>query len=149
MNNKKYIIEILKSVLLCTLIPNIFLFIFWKFDNDFTFIPILTLFFNSIILPFTLIIVAKNVNENHDKNWWYLNYFIFALCVISSIFLNLGNWILSVEKVDGFYGRNNIDSGTWMIINLEIMASMIILGIGLIYEIFKNFSNENIKQENE
>lgn len=138
MNNKKYFIEILKSVLLCTLIPNIFLFIFWKFDSVFSFAPTLTLIFNSLILPISLIFITKNINEKYSKNWWYLNYVFFVLSALSSIYLNLFYWILSVEKGDGFYGRNNIDNGTWMIINLEKMICLGILGIGLIYEIIKS-----------
>jgi hypothetical protein len=149
MNNKKYIFEISKTVLFWTIIPNIFLFIFWKFDETFSFAPTLTIFFNSIILPIALIISVKNVNEKYNKNWWYSNYFIFALSVLLSIFFNLFNWILSVEKESGFYGRNNIDKGTWMIINLELMIGLGILCIGLIYDIIKRVPKSNINLENE
>lgn len=149
MNNKKYIFEISKTVLFWTITPNIFLFIFWKFDETFSFAPTLTIFFNSIILPIALIITVKNINEKYHKNWWYLNYIIFSLSVLLSIFFNLFNWILSVEKESGFYGRNNIDKGTWMIINLELMIGFGILCIGLIYDIIKSIPKTNINLENE
>lgn len=149
MNNKKYIFETSKTVLFWTIIPNIFLFIFWKFDETFSFAPTLTIFFNSIILPIALIISVKNINEKNNKNWWHLNYVIFTLSVLLSIFFNLFNWILSVEKESGFYGRNNIDKGTWMIINLELMIGLGILCIGLIYEIIKSVLKSNINLENE
>lgn len=149
MNNKKYIFETSKTVLFWTIIPNIFLFIFWKFDETFSFAPTLTIFFNSIILPIALIISVKNINEKYNKNWWYLNYVIFTLSVLLSIFFNLFNWILSVEKESGFYGRNNIDKGTWMIINLELMIGLGILCIGLIYDIIKSVPKSNINLENE
>jgi hypothetical protein len=149
MNNKKYIFETSKTVLFWTIIPNIFLFIFWKFDETFSFAPTLTIFFNSIILPIALIISVKNINEKYNKNWWHLNYVIFTLSVLLSIFFNLFNWILSVEKESGFYGRNNIDKGTWMIINLELMIGLGILCIGLIYEIIKSVLKSNINLENE
>lgn len=149
MNNKKYIFEISKNVLFWTIIPNIFLFIFWKFDKTFSFAPSLTIFFNSIILPIALIITVKNINEKYHKNWWYLNYIIFTLSVLLSIFFNLYNWILSVEKDSGFYGRNNIDKGTWMIINLELMIGLGILCIGLIYDIIKSVPKTNVNLENE
>lgn len=149
MNNKKYIFEISKTVLFWTIVPNIFLFTFWKFDETFSFAPILTIFFNSIILPIALIITIKNINEKYHKNWWYLNYIIFTLSVLLSIFFNLFNWILSVEKESGFYGRNNIDKGTWMIINLELMIGLGILFMGLIYDIIKSIPKTNINLENE
>ncbi|MBC5836257.1 hypothetical protein G6N05_15430 [Flavobacterium sp. F372] len=149
MNNKKYTFETSKTVLFWTIIPNIFLFIFWKFDETFSFAPTLTIFFNSIILPIALIISVKNINEKYNKNWWYLNYVIFTLSVLLSIFFNLFNWILSVEKENGFYGRNNIDKGTWMIINLELMIGFGILCIGLIYDIIKSVPKSNINLENE
>ena len=145
MNNKEYIIDILKSILLWTFIPNVFLFIFWKFDSSFGFVSTLTLIFNSLILPIVLIYTVKNINEKYNKNWWYLNYIFFAFCVLSSIYLNLFNWILSVEKDGGFYGRHNIDSGTWMIINLEKMVSLGILSVGLIYDIVKSISKASYK----
>jgi hypothetical protein len=149
MNNKKYLFEISKNVLFLTIIPNIFLFIFWKFDETFSFAPSLTIFFNSIILPIALIITVKNINEKYHKNWWYLNYIIFTLSVLLSIFFNLFNWILSVEKENGLYGRNNIDKGTWMIINLELMIGLGILSIGLIYDIIKSVPKTNVNLENE
>ena len=149
MNNKKYLFEILKIVLLLTIIPNIFLFVFWKFDEIFSFAPTFTIFFNSIILPIALIITVKNINEKYNKNWWYLNYIIFTLCVLFSIYFNLFNWILSVEKGNGLYGRNNIDKGTWMIINLELMIGLGILGVGLLYDIIKSVPEPKMKLENE
>lgn len=138
MTNKKYVFEILKNILLWTFIPNIFLFLFWKFNTVFIFIPMLTLFFNAIILPVTLILTVKNVNKKYSKNWWYINYLLLVMCVLSSIYINLFNWILCVEKGNEFNAKHAIDKGTWMIINLEIMISLGILGIGLFYDILKS-----------
>lgn len=132
-DNKKYFIEILKNALKWSIVPNILLSILWKFDTEFTFIPILTIVFNSLILPFSLLISTKSINEKFEKNWWHLNSIIFSILLISSIFFNLMNWILSVEKNNGFYGRHNIDSGTWMLIKLELLIGFGILIIGLFY----------------
>ena len=141
MNSKEYTFEIIKSALWYTLITNILLFILWKFSNIFPFAPTLNLIFNTLILPTTFILIMKNSAQNYKKKLLYLNYFVFALCILASIFLSLITWILDVEKNSGIYGRNNIDSGTWMVINLEMLISLGILGIGLLYEQFKSVRN--------
>ena len=145
MNTKKYTFGILKSALFYTLIANLFLFILWKFADVLPFVPIITLIFNTFILPITFVLIMKTSTEKYKKNRLYLNYFVFAVCVLISIFLNLVNWILYVEKTSDFYGRNNIDSGTWMVINLEMMIGLGILGIGLFYTLIKNFPSNSIK----
>ena len=89
-----------------------------------------------MILPIVLLIVLKKINEKYQKNWWYINYIFLSLCVVLSIYLNLFNWILSVEREDSTYGRHNIDNGTWMIINLELTIGFVILGLGLLYFIY-------------
>lgn len=145
MNTKKYTFGILKSALFYTLIANLFLFILWKFADVLPFVPIIILIFNTFILPITFVSIMKYSTEKYNKNRLYLNYFVFAVCVLISIFLNLVNWILYVEKTSDFYGRNNIDSGTWMVINLEIMTGLGILGSGLFYTLIKNFPSNSIK----
>ena len=145
MNNKKYIFEVLKIGFLWTVIPNLFLFLFWKFDNSFPFASMFSLGFNSLILPIVLLIVLKKINEKYQKNWWYINYIFLSLCVVLSIYLNLFNWILSVEKGNSIYGRHNIDQGTWMIINLELTISLGILCINLIYDIINLIPEKHLK----
>jgi hypothetical protein len=145
MNNKKYIFEVLRIGFLWTVIPNLFLFLFWIFDNSFPFASMFSLGFNSLILPIVLLIVLKKINEKYQKNWWYINYIFLSLCVVLSIYLNLFNWILSVEKGNSIYGRHNIDQGTWMIINLELTISLGILCINLIYDIINLIPEKHLK----
>lgn len=137
MNSSKYVIAVLKVISFFTLLPNIILFILWQLDDDSGFTSMITLFFNSLILPIVLIFSVKKVNEKFKKNWWYVNYIFFIVFILISIYLNLFFWILAVEKDGGFYGRHNIDSGTWMIINLEKMIAFGIIGLGLIYNIIE------------
>ena len=103
--------------------------------------------FNSLILPIALLIVLKKINEKYQKNWWYINYIFLSVCVLLSIYLNLFNWILSVEKGNSIYGRHNIDQGTWMIINLELTISLGILCINLIYDIINLILEKHLKVE--
>lgn len=145
MNDKKYIFEVLKSAFLMTLVPNILLFLFWKFDTSLTFAPVFTILFNTLILPISLILKLRKINKKHQINLWQLNYIICSICLLVSIFLNLFYWILSIENAGRFYGRHNIDKGTWMVINTEMMIGLGILGVALIYDIIKSIPEKKIK----
>ncbi len=131
--NQAYFIEILKNALKWFVFPNLILFILWQLESETSFTPSLTLLFNIAILPLSLLVTTKSINQKHQKNWWHLNTILFSILLISSIYLNLLNWILSAERDGGNYGRHNIDNGTWMIINLELTIGFVILGIGLLY----------------
>jgi hypothetical protein len=144
--NNKYIIDVLKAISVFTLFPNVILFIFWQLDDGTGLSSIMSLIFNSLILPLVLIFSVNRVNEKFNKNWWYLNYIIFALCILFSIYLSLFFWILNVEKNGGFYGRHNIDSGTWMIVNLETMIAFGIISLGLMSNIIEYVAN-NLKSK--
>lgn len=131
--NQAYFIEILKNALKWFVFPNLILFILWQLESEGGFAPSLTLLFNIVVLPLSLLVTTKSINEKHQKNWWHLNFILFSILLIASIYLNLLNWILSVEREDSIYGRHNIDQGTWMIINLELTIGFVILGVGLLY----------------
>lgn len=134
--NQAYFIEILKNALKWFAFPNLILFILWQLESEGGFAPSLTLLFNIVVLPLSLLVTTKSINEKHQKNWWHLNFILFSILLIASIYLNLLNWILSVEREDSIYGRHNIDNGTWMIINLELTIGFVILGLGLLYFIY-------------
>ena len=76
------------------------------------------------------------LNLSVRSNKTFLNFILFSILLVSSIYLNSLNWILSVEREDSIYGRHNIDNGTWMIINLELTIGFVILGLGLLYFIY-------------
>ncbi|CAM3882330.1 hypothetical protein FLJU110815_03605 [Flavobacterium jumunjinense] len=85
-------------------------------------------FFNALFHPLLLIIITKNIDKKHAINGWLVKSILFSIICICSIFLGLLYWIINVEKT-GFYGRHNIDKGTWMIINLEMLSTLSILSI--------------------
>ena len=134
--NQAYFIEIFKNALKWFVFPNLILFVLWQLESETGFAPSLTLLFNIVVLPLSLLITTKSINEKHLKNWWHLNFILFSILLIASVYLNLLNWILSAERNGGIYGRHNIDNGTWMIINLELTIGFAVLGIGLLYFIF-------------
>lgn len=145
--NQTYFIEILKNTLKWFAFPNLILFILWQLESESGFASSLTLLFNIVVLPLSLLVTTKSINEKHQKNWWHLNFILFSILLIASIYLNLLNWILSAERDGGIYGRHNIDNGTWMIINLELTIGFVILGIGSLYFIsLGNPKNEIQKQ---
>jgi hypothetical protein len=131
--NQAYFIEILKNALKWFVFPNLILFVLWQLESESGFASYLTLIFNTVFLPLSFLITTKSINEKHQKNWWHLNFILFSILLIASIYLNLLNWILLVERDGGIYGRHNIDNGTWMIINLELTIGFGILGMGLLY----------------
>lgn len=145
--NQTYFIEILKNALKWFAFPNLILFILWQLESESGFASSLTLLFNIVVLPLSLLVTTKSINEKHQKNWWHLNFILFSILLIASIYLNLLNWILLAERDGGIYGRHNIDNGTWMIINLELTIGFVILGIGSLYFIsLGNPKNEIQKQ---
>ena len=134
--NQAYFIEILKNALKWFAFPNLILFVLWQLEDESGFASSLTLLFNIVVLPLSLLVTTKSINQKHQKNWWHLNTILFSILLIASIYLNLLNWILSAERDGGIYGRHNIDNGTWMIINLELTIGFVILGLGLLYFIY-------------
>lgn len=134
--NQVYFMEILKNALKWFTFPNLILFVLWQLEDESGFASSLTLLFNIVVLPLSLLVTTKSINEKHQKNWWHLNFILFCILLIASIYLNLLNWILSAERDGGIYGRHNIDNGTWMIINLEMTIGFVILGLGLLYFIY-------------
>lgn len=145
--NQAYFIEISKNALKWFVFPNLILFVLWQLEDESGFASSLTLLFNIVVLPLSLLVTTKSINEKHQKNWWHLNFILFSILLIASIYLNLLNWILSAERDGRIYGRHNIDNGTWMIINLEMTIGFVILGIGLLYFIsLGNPKNEIQKQ---
>ena len=133
MNDKfSYITLIILSIIGITLLPNLILKTMWSFEYG---TPMETIVFNGMILPITLLIIVAYFNEKFDMDWWVLNYTLMIGAVLISIYLGFLNWAESAEKIPGGWGRNNIDSGTWMIIKMELKFGIGIIGIALLFKI--------------
>ncbi|MES2544430.1 MAG: hypothetical protein V4548_06070 [Bacteroidota bacterium] len=132
-SKKKYIITILKSIVSLTMIPNILILLLWIYKSDFA--GVISAFFNAIILPILLLLSIKIINLKFQTNWWYINYPLILLLVFCSIYINFLGWAFSTESKGGFYGRYNIDKGTWMIIKTEFIFSIGIILASLFYHL--------------
>ena len=114
-----YLFEISTTISKLTLYSNFILFFLWELD--FVLVSTISLFFNALFHPLLLIIITKNIDKKYAINGWVVKSILFSIICMSSIFLGLLNWIINLD------GRHNIDNGTWMIINLEMLSALSIL----------------------
>jgi len=61
--------------------------------------------------------------------------FIIIGAVCFSIYLGFLNWTHWADKTPGGWGSENVDKGTYMIINLELMIGLGIIGFALLIKI--------------
>ena len=95
----------------------------------------LIIFLNGFAIPISLLIAIKWINEKFDKDWWVLNFGLIIGTVCSSVYLGFINWAYWADKTPGGWGSDNVDKGTYMILNLELMTGLGIVGIALLIKI--------------
>ncbi len=112
------------------IIPNLLLRPFWSSG-----IASFNMVLNSFIVPITLLILTRWINKKFDRKWWVLNYILMAGIVCLSIYLGFLNWAYWADKTPGGWGSDNVDKGTYMILNLELIIALGIIGFALLIEV--------------
>ncbi len=95
----------------------------------------LTILLNGFVIPISLLIAIKWTNEKFDIDWWILNFALIIGAVCLSVYLGFLNWAHWADKTPGGWGSDNVDKGTYMILNLELMIGLGVVGIALLLKI--------------
>ena len=135
-NNLKYLIYLCIAIIGIGTLPNLILRPIWSSG-----IAALNILLNSFITPIILLIVTKWINKKFDKDWWILNYLLLIGAVCLSIYLGFLNWTHWADKTPGGWGSENVDKGTYMIINLELMIGLGIIGFALLIKIITKITS--------
>ncbi|HET8810453.1 MAG TPA: hypothetical protein VFM65_09350 [Flavobacteriaceae bacterium] len=137
--NSKYLICLILTTIGIGIIPNLVLKPFWSNYE----VASLTIILNSFIIPILLLISIKWINERFDKDWWILNFVLIIEAVCLSVYFGFLNWANWADKTPGGWGSDNVDKGTYMILNLELMIGLGIVGIALIFKIISKIIKSN------
>jgi len=118
--NNKYFIEICKNLFGYILIPNIlFLMLsFLKIEKVSSF----SMIYSAIFLPLLLNYSISQINIRFGLDWWYINYILICISIVLSVFFNFLIWGLVNLFYKEYWNIFNVDSGTWMIVNLQLMV---------------------------
>lgn len=118
--SKKYFTEICKSLFWYILIPNSLFLIasFFKIEIFHSF----SMIYSAILLPLLLNNSISQMNSRFNKDWWYINYILICISIVVSVFLNFLIWGFINLFYKEFWNIFNVDSGTWMIVNLQLMV---------------------------
>lgn len=131
----QYFTDILKNQIVWLVIPNLlFALIQYSGVEDFS---SLTLVFNALMLPIILMVFIEVINEKFTKDWWYVNYPLCCLTIILSVAVSLMVWGYVNKTPDKFWNISNIDSGTWMMVKLQIQIGCGIIFIGWVRHMIK------------
>lgn len=130
----EYLIYILLATVSIGIIPNLILRPFWIQDSSGA--AILSILLNSIIIPLFLLLSVSWINSKFEKDWWILNFVLIIAAVSLSVYMGFLNWAVSGDNIPGSWGINNVDRGTKMILNLELMIGFAIVGVALLFKIF-------------
>ncbi|PHR10943.1 MAG: hypothetical protein COA40_12700 [Aequorivita sp.] len=128
--NFKYLIYIFLTIIGIGILPNLILRPIWSSG-----IAALTILLNGFLIPISLLRVIKWINKKFDKDWWILNFALIIGTVCLSVYLGFLNWANWADNTPGGWGSNNVDKGTYMILNLELTIGLGIVGIALLIKI--------------
>ena len=138
--NVKYLTYLILITIVIGIIPNLILRPLWLIDSS-SGISLFTILLNSFLIPISLLISHKFINEKLDKHWWIINFILIIGAVYISIHLGFLNWAYSADQTPGGWGANNVDKGTKMIINLELTIGLGIIAIAFIFKSLEKISN--------
>jgi hypothetical protein len=78
--------------------------------------------YSAIFLPLLLNYLISQINIRFGKDWWYINYILICISIVLSVFFNFLIWGLVNLFYKEYWNIFNVDSGTWMIVNLQLMV---------------------------
>ncbi|HPF11203.1 MAG TPA: hypothetical protein PKW08_08830 [Flavobacteriaceae bacterium] len=138
--NLKYLVYLCLAVIGIGTLPNLILRPIWSSGT-----ATLTILLNSFIIPISLLLVTKWINEKFEKDWWILKYALIIGAVCLSVYLGFLNWAHWADKTPVGWGSENVDKGTYMILNLELMVGLGIIGFALLIKIITKITNRTKK----
>lgn len=118
--SNKYFIEICKNLFGYILIPNI-LFLTLSFLKI-EIVSSFSMVYSAIFLPLILNYSISQINSRFGKDWWYINYILICISIVLSVFFNFLIWGFVNLFYKEFWNIFNVDNGTWMIVNLQLMV---------------------------
>jgi hypothetical protein len=118
--SNKYFIEICKNSFGYILFPNI-LFLMLSFLKI-EIVSSFSMIYSAIFLPLLLNYSISQINSRFGKDWWYINYILICVSIVLSVFFNFLIWGFVNLFYKEFWNIFNVDNGTWMIVNLQLMV---------------------------
>ena len=118
--SNKYFIEICKNSYGYILFPNI-LFLMLSFLKI-EIVSSFSMIYSAIFLPLLLNYSISQINSRFGKDWWYINYILICVSIVLSVFFNFLIWGFVNLFYKEFWNIFNVDNGTWMIVNLQLMV---------------------------
>ncbi len=103
-------------------------------------IAVLTLFFNTLILPVSLIVL---LNKNFRNKRTLISYTIIILCVLISIYISLLNYSNSLNTKTEIFLPKNIDTKSLSVVYLEATIAIGIVSIAFFWNWIKKRNKDN------